>query len=186
MTISEILNDSEQRMEKALDFLHEEFKHLRTGRASTAMLDGITVDYYGTPTPLNQVASLNVPEPTMIMVQPWEASLVSAIEKAILNADLGFNPSNDGKVVRVPIPALSEERRREISKKAHQMAEETRTAIRQVRRDANDRLKKLQKDHEISEDEEKRAHDSVQKQTDLWVKNVDESLEKKEKEIMEV
>lgn len=186
MTIDEILKDSEHRMEKAVDHLHEEFRHLRTGRASTAMLDGITVDYYGTPTPLNQVASMTVPEPTMIVIQPWETSMVGAIEKAIMNAGLGFNPTNDGKIVRVPIPALSEERRKEISRKAHQLSEESRTAIRQVRRDANDKLKKLQKDHEISEDDEKRAHDAVQKQTDLWVGKVDESLARKESEIMEV
>lgn len=184
--IKETVRDAAARMEKSLDHLHEEFTHLRTGRATTSMLDGVKVDYYGTPTPISQVASLNVPDPTMIVVQPWEASMVGPIEKAIMSADLGFNPTNDGKVVRVPIPVLTEERRKEISKKAHALAEEARTAIRQIRRDANDSLKKALKDGDLSEDEEHRALDEVQKVTDEWVGKVDEALEHKEKELMEV
>lgn len=184
--IKELMRETEQRMEKSVDHLHEEFTHLRTGRATTGMLDGVTVDYYGTPTPISQVASLNVPDPSLIVVQPWEQSMVGAIEKAIMSADLGFNPSNDGKVVRVPIPPLTEERRKEISKKAHALAEEARTAVRQIRRDANDELKKALKEGDLSEDEEHRALDEVQKLTDKWVGKIDESLQHKEKELMEV
>lgn len=184
--IKDVMKDAERRMQGAIEVLHDEFKHLRTGRASTQMLDGIEVDYYGTPTPLNQVASMTVPEPSMIVIQPWEQKLIPTIEKAIMNSGLGFNPTNDGKIVRVPVPALTEERRKEISKKAHELAEISRTAIRQVRRDANDRLKHLEKDHEISQDDEKRAHDDVQKLTDKYVEQVNESLDLKEKELMEV
>lgn len=184
--IKDVMKDAERRMQGAIEVLHDEFKHLRTGRASTQMLDGIEVDYYGTPTPLNQVASMTVPEPSMIVIQPWEQKLIPTIEKAIMNSGLGFNPTNDGKIIRVPVPALTEERRKEISKKAHELAETSRTAIRQVRRDANDRLKHLEKDHEISQDDEKRAHDDVQKLTDKYVEQVNESLEHKEKELMEV
>lgn len=184
--IKDVLKDAERRMQGALDALHDEFKHLRTGRASTQMLDGITIDYYGTPTPLNQVATMTVPESSMIMIQPWEQKLIPAIEKAIMNSGLGFNPTNDGKVVRVPVPPLTEERRREISKKAHEMAETSRTAVRQVRRDANDKLKSMEKEHEISQDDEKRAHDDVQKLTDKYVSDINQALEHKEKELMEV
>ncbi|HUO83814.1 MAG TPA: ribosome recycling factor [Thermoanaerobaculia bacterium] len=184
--IKDVMKDLERRMHGAVEVLHDEFKHLRTGRASTSMLDGVTVSYYGTDTPLNQVASLNVPEPSLIVIQPWDASVVGAIEKAIRNADLGLNPSNDGKLVRVPIPPLTEERRKEITKKAHAVAEEARTAIRQVRRDGNDKIKKMEKEHEISQDEEKRAHEEVQKLTDRFIEEVNTTLEHKEKEIMEV
>ena len=184
--IKDLMKDLERRMHGAVDVLHDEFKQLRTGRASTAMLDGVHIDYYGTQTPLNQVASLTVPEPSMIMIQPWDASVASVIEKAIMTSDLGFNPSSDGKVIRVPIPALTEERRKEITRRAHDMAENSRTAIRQVRRDGTEKLKKLQKDHEVSEDEERRAHDEVQKMTDRFVEEVNKALEHKEAEIMEV
>jgi ribosome recycling factor len=184
--IKEILKDADRRMKGAIEVLHEDFKHLRTGRASTQMLDGVSVDYYGTPTPVSQVGSMHVPDPAMIVIQPWEPKMLPLIEKAIMNADLGLNPTNDGKVIRVPVPALTEERRREISKKAHDMAEHARTAVRQVRRDANDKLKKLEKDHEISQDDEKRALDDVQKLTDQHVEEINESLKKKEAELMEV
>jgi len=184
--VKEIMKDLERRMHGAVDVLHQEFKSLRTGRASTAMLEGVTVNYYGTETPLNQVGNLHVPEASLIVVQPWDASLVPAIEKAILAADLGLNPSNDGKIVRVPIPALTEERRKEITKKAHDLAEQARTAIRQVRRDGNEKLKKMQKDHEISEDDEHRSHDEIQKMTDKFIEEINKVLEHKEAEIMEV
>lgn len=184
--IKDVMKDAERRMQGAVEVLHDEFKHLRTGRASTQMLDGITIDYYGTPTPLNQVSTMTVPEPSMIVIQPWEPKLIPQIEKAIMNSGLGFNPTNDGKIVRVPVPALTEERRKEISKKAHDMAETARTAVRQVRRDANDKLKHMEKEHEISQDDEKRAHDEVQKLTDKHVEDINEALEHKEKELMEV
>ena len=186
MPIKELLKDAEHRMHSAIDALHREFKTLRTGRASTSMLDGVTVDYYGTETPLSQVASLSVPESSLLVAQPWDKNMIPVIERAILTADLGLNPANDGKVVRIPIPPLTEERRKELVKKAHAMAEEVRTAIRQVRRDINDKLKKIEKEHEISQDDERRAHDDVQKLTDKFVEQVNEALKHKEEEIMEV
>lgn len=186
MEVKNLLKDLDRRMNGAVEALHHDFRTLRTGRASTSMLDGVTVNYYGTDTPLNQVASLSVPEPSLIVAQPWDKSMIPAIEKAIRSADLGLNPGNDGKVVRIPVPPLTEERRKDLVKKAHHMAEESRTAIRQVRRDGNDKLKKMLKDHEISEDEEKRTLDEVQKLTDRHIEQVNETLKHKEKEIMEV
>lgn len=186
MPINELIKDGERRMHGAVDALHREFKQLRTGRASTAMLDGITVDYYGTETPLSQVANLTVPESTLLVAQPWDKGMIGAIEKAIMTADLGLNPANDGKVIRIPVPALTEERRKELVKKAHSMTEDARTAIRQVRRDVNDKLKKIEKEHEISQDEERRAHDEVQKLTDKFVEEANQVLKHKEEEIMEV
>jgi ribosome recycling factor len=186
MPIKEMLKDGEHRMQGAIEALHREFKTLRTGRASTSMLDGVNVDYYGTETPLSQVANLSVPEATLLVAQPWDKSMIPAIERAILTADLGLNPANDGKVIRIPIPPLTEERRKELVKKAHAMAEDVRTAIRQVRRDLNDKLKKIEKEHEISQDDERRAHDDVQKLTDKFIEEVNETLKHKEAEIMEV
>lgn len=186
MEVKEVLSDLDRRMHGAIEALHSEFRQLRTGRASLSMLDGVVVPYYGTDTPLNQVASLTIPESSMIVAQPWDRSVIPAVEKAIRSADLGLNPSSDGKVVRIPIPPLTEERRKEMVKKGHHMAEEARTAIRQVRRDGNDKVKKLQKDHVISEDEEKRAHDEIQKVTDRYIEQVAEILKHKEAEIMEV
>src|SRR5205085_2308558 len=148
--------------------------------------DGVIVEYYGTPTPLAQVASLKVPEASMILAEPWDKSMVAAIEKAIRNADLGLNPANDGKVVRIPIPPLTEERRKDLVKKAHHMAEESRTAIRQVRRDGNDKLKRMLKGHEISEDDEKRGLDEIQKLTDKHIDEVASVLNQKEADIMSV
>jgi ribosome recycling factor len=182
----EVIKDVERRMHGAIESLHAEFRQLRTGRASLSMLDGVVVPYYGTDTPLNGVASLSVPEPSLIVAQPWDKSMIPAIEKAIRTADLGLNPASDGKVVRIPIPPLTEDRRKDLTKKAHHMAEEARTAIRQVRRDGNEKVKKMQKDHQISEDEEKRSHDEVQKMTDRFIEQVNENLKHKEKEIMEV
>jgi ribosome recycling factor len=184
--INDVIKDVQHRMHGAIEALHREFKTLRTGRANAAMLDGVTVDYYGTPTPIGQVASLKVPEASMIIAEPWDKSMVGAIEKAIRNADLGLNPSTDGKVVRIPIPQLTEERRKELVKRAHHIAEEARTAIRQVRRDGNDRLKKMLKGHEISEDDEKRALDEIQKMTDKHIDEVGSVLKHKEQDIMAV
>ena len=184
--INDVIKDIQHRMHGAIEALHREFKTLRTGRANAAMLDGVTVDYYGTPTPLSQVATLKVPEPSMITAEPWDKSMVSVIEKAIRNADLGLNPSTDGKVVRIPIPQLTEERRKELVKRAHHIAEESRTAIRQVRRDGNEKLKKMLKAHEISEDDEKRGTAEIQKLTDKHIDEVAGILKHKEQDIMAV
>ena len=183
---NEVIKDIQHRMHGAIEALHRDFKTLRTGRANAAMLDGITVDYYGTPTPIAQVASLKVPESSLIVAEPWDKSMMAPIEKAIRNADLGLNPMTDGKVIRIPIPQLTEERRKELVKRAHHLAEESRTAIRQVRRDGNDRLKKMLKDHKISEDDEKRALDEIQKITDKNIDEVGTVLKHKEADIMAV
>ncbi len=173
-------------MEKAIDALKKEFSKVRTGRASTALLDEVRVDYYGTPTPLNQVGSLTVPEPRMIMIQPWEKNLLPEIEKAILKSDLGLNPSSDGQLIRIAIPPLTEERRKEMVKLVKRMGEDARIAIRNVRRDSNDALKKMEKEKEISEDELKRGEKDIQDLTDQYVKKVDELISSKETEVMEV
>jgi ribosome recycling factor len=184
--INDVIKDVQHRMHGAIEALHREFKSLRTGRANAAMLDTVTVDYYGTPTPIAQVASIKVPEASLIVAEPWDKSMVGAIEKAIRNADLGLNPANDGKIVRIPVPQLTEERRKELVKKAHHVSEEARTAIRQVRRDGNDKLKKMLKDHEISEDDEKRGLDEIQKMTDKHIDEVGNILKHKEQDIMAV
>lgn len=184
--IQDVIRDIQHRMHGAIEALHREFKTLRTGRANAAMLDGIVIEYYGTPTPLAQVASLKVPEPSLIVAEPWDKTMVGAIEKAIRNSDLGLNPANDGKIVRIPIPQLTEERRKELVKRAHHVAEEARTAIRQVRRDGNERLKKMLKGHEISEDDEKRGLDEIQKLTDKHIDEVGSILKHKETDIMAV
>jgi ribosome recycling factor len=181
-----LIADAKQRMDASVETVRRELTAMRTGRASLAMLDGIKVDYYGTPTPLNQVGSLAVPDPTLITVQPWDPSIVHAIEKAIRGSDLDLNPQNDGKLIRIPIPSLTEERRKGLVKHAHKHAEEGRVAIRNVRRDANDHLKKLLKDHKVSEDDEKHAVAEVQKLTDQHIEKINEILKKKEAEIMEV
>ena len=186
MPISEVIKDVTHRMDSSIQSLQSHFKTLRTGRANAAMLDAVHVDYYGTPTPISQAANIKVPEPALIVVEPWDKSMVAPIEKAIRNADLGFNPASDGKVIRVPVPMLTEERRKELVKKAHGMAEESRTAIRQVRRDGNDRLKKMLKNHEISEDDEKRALDEIQKMTDKHIDEIASVLKHKEADIMAV
>jgi ribosome recycling factor len=186
MPMNEVIKDVQHRMDSSIQALHAHFKTLRTGRANAAMLDSIHIDYYGTPTPLAQAASIKVPEPALLVVEPWDKSMVGPIEKAIRTSDLGFNPASDGKIIRVPIPVLTEERRKELVKKAHQMAEEARTAIRQVRRDGNDKLKKMLKNHEISEDDEKRALDEIQKLTDKHIDEVASVLKNKEHDIMAV
>ncbi|MDY6848367.1 MAG: ribosome recycling factor [Geoalkalibacter sp.] len=182
----DILKKTRSGMEKAIDALKKDFSKVRTGRASTALLDEVRVDYYGTPTPLNQVGSLTVPEPRMIMIQPWEKNLLPEIEKAILKSDLGLNPSSDGQLIRIAIPPLTEERRKEMVKLVKRMGEEARIAIRNVRRDSNDALKKMEKGKEISEDELKRGEKDIQDLTDQYVKKVDELISSKETEVMEV
>src|SRR3989454_9216278 len=172
------------RMDGAIDRVRRDMASVRTGRATVSLLDGIQVEAYGSRMPINQVATLSVPEPSMIIAQPFDPSLMGAIEKAIRASDLGLNPANDGKVVRVPIPALTDDRRKELSRHVHKQAEEGRNVVRQVRRDANERLKKLLKDHKISEDDEKKGLDEVQKITDNHIKQVDEVQKKKDQELL--
>ena len=184
--VKTLLADAKQRMHVSLETVRRELATMRTGRASLAMLDGIRIDYYGTPTPLNQVGNLATPDPTLITIQPWDASLLGAIEKAIRTSDLDLNPQNDGKIIRVPVPSLTEERRKNLVKHAHKHAEEGRVAVRNVRRDTNDHLKKLLKDHKISEDDEKHAIAEVQKLTDQHIDEIGAVLKKKEAEVLEV
>lgn len=186
MTVKEIHSDHEDRMKKALDVLRKEYGSLRAGRATPALLDKITVDYYGIPTPVNQVANISVPEPRMIVLQPWEKSMFNPIEKALLKSDLGLTPSSDGSVIRLTIPQLTKERRAELVKVVHKKAEESRVAVRNLRRDANDAIKKLEKEKTISEDETKKAQDDIQKLTDKYIKEIDAVMTSKEKEVMEV
>lgn len=174
------------KMEKALSDLQHEMASIRTGRASVSILDQIRVDYYGTPTPLNQVANLHVPEPSMITIQPWDVSQIGPIEKAIRISDLGLNPANDGKMIRLPIPPLTEERRKELVKKLHGVAEHHRVSVRNIRRDGNESIKKLLKDKKITEDEDKRAHEEIQKVTDGYMGKIDQAAKTKEKEILEI
>ena len=183
--VKEVEATARTRMDKVLADLQNEMAHFRTGRASIGLLDNVRVDYYGSPVPLNQVAQLHVPEPAMITVQPWDTSTIGAIEKGIRSADLGLNPSNDGKIVRVPVPPLTEERRRELAKKLSHVAEERRVGLRNVRRDSNDHLKKMLKDKLISEDEERQALDSIQKLTDAQIGKLDQIAKAKEKELLE-
>jgi ribosome recycling factor len=173
-----------KRMVGQIDFVRKELAGVRTGRATTGLLDGVHVDAYGTRMPLNQVASLSVPEPALIVAQPFDPSLMAVIEKAIRASDLGLNPANDGKLIRIPIPALTDERRKELSRHVHKMTEEGRNHVRTVRRDANDKLKKMLKDHQISEDDEKRALDEVQKITDQHIKMIDDLQHKKDQELL--
>jgi len=180
------INEIKRRMDGALEALRREFAGLRTGRASTHLLDSVVVKAYGSEMPLAQVGTVNVPEPRMITVQVWDRGLVSAVEKAIRDGGLGLNPASDGQLVRVPLPELSQERRTELSKIAHKYAEQARVAVRNVRRDGMEGLKKLEKDHKISEDEHRKRSDEVQKLTDQHIKLVDDSLAQKEKEIMQV
>jgi ribosome recycling factor len=174
------------RMEKALSDLQHEMASIRTGRASLGILDHIRVDYYGTPTPLNQVANLHVPEPSLITIQPWDVSQVGPIERAIRVSDLGLNPSNDGKVIRLPIPPLNEERRKELVKRLHGVAEHHRVSVRNIRRDSNEAVKKLLKDKKVTEDDEKKAYDEIQKVTDGYMQKIDQASKTKEKEILEI
>ena len=182
--MKEIFRDVEAKMKHAVDHFHAEMKHLRTGRASTSLLDGLVVDYYGTPTPITQVANLSVADATMLVAQPWDPKQIAGIEKAIRASDLGLNPANDGKVVRIPLPSLTEERRKEMSRLVHKLSEEGRNQIRQARRDANDRLKKFLKDSSISEDDEKKGLDEVQKLTDNFIRQVDDLQKKKDQDLL--
>jgi ribosome recycling factor len=184
--IDELIQDATRRMDKSVEATHEHFNTLRTGRAAAALLDRITVDYYGVATPLKQLASINVPEPRMLTVQPFDPSTIKSIEKAIMESDLGLTPSNDGKVVRLPIPQLTEERRKDLVKLARQMAEEGRVAVRNVRRDLMHHLKELVVNGDVGDDEERRAEERAQKLTDDHVHRIDEMLKRKEAEIMEV
>jgi ribosome recycling factor len=184
--LNDIFADTHDRMEKALDSLERDFKRLRTGRASVALVDGIRVAYYGTPTPLSQLATLTIPDPRTIMIQPWDNSIISEIEKAILKSELGLTPMNDGKNIRINIPPLTTERRRELVKVVKKMAEEAKVAVRNIRRDANEMIKDLKKDKEISEDEQFRAQEETQKVTDDFIKRIDALYALKEKEILEI
>ena len=184
--IDDLIQDAVRRMDKSVETTQHEFNSIRTGRASAALLDHVAVDYYGTPTPLNQLATINVPEPRMLTIQPFDPSSVKTIEKAIMESDLGLTPSNDGKLIRLPIPQLTEERRKELVKVVRNMAEEGKVAVRNVRRDAIHHLKELVDKGEAGSDEEHRAEERVQKLTDDHVHEIDELLKKKEAEIMEV
>src|SRR5690242_5850653 len=185
-SVKEVEAHLKSKMEKALSDLQHEMASIRTGRASVNILDQIRVDYYGTPTPLNQLANLHVPEPSLITIQPWDVSQIGPIEKAIRISDLGLNPANDGKVIRLPIPPLTEERRKDLVKKLHGGAENHRVAVRNIRRDGNEAVKKLLKDKKITEDEEKRAHEGIQKMTDTYMQKIDQASRSKEKEILEI
>ncbi len=179
-----LFGEVKKRMDVQIDHVRRELGGVRTGRASVTILDTVHVEAYGSHVPLNQVASLSIPEPTLIVAQPFDPSLMAAVEKAIRSSNLGLNPTNDGKVVRVPIPSLTEERRKELSKLVHKFAEDGRNGVRQVRRDANDKLKKLLKDHKISEDDERRSLDEVQKITDQHVTMIDELQKKKDADLL--
>ncbi|MBN2511195.1 MAG: ribosome recycling factor [Spirochaetales bacterium] len=184
--MDELLLTTEERMGKSLSSLKDDFNGVRTGRASTSLFDKIRVDYYGSPTPLNQVATVSTPEARLIVIQPWDKGVLPEIEKALLKSELSVNPNNDGKVIRINIPPLTEDRRKELVKHVKNIAEQSRVSIRNIRRDANDELKKMQKNGDITEDDEKRGADEIQKLTDKYVKDINTLLEDKEKEILEI
>jgi ribosome recycling factor len=179
-----LVKDIETRMTAAIETLGREFSAVRTGRASAGLLETVRVDYYGTPTPVSQMASVSVPDARTLVIQPWEQAQLKAIEKAIMASDLGLTPQNDGKVIRLSMPTPTEERRKQLAKSVHKLAEDTRIAIRNIRREANDRLKALARDKKVSEDEERRRHEQIQKTTDRYIARVDELLKKKEQEIL--
>lgn len=186
MDVKELLTQHEEKMDKTIEALKRDLSSIRTGRASTTLLDRVSVDYYGTPTPVKQVANVSVPEPRLITIVPWERKMLGDIERAILKSDLGLNPNNDGTMIRLEIPQLTEERRKELSKKVGKDAEDAKVVIRNIRRDANDAIKKMEKKKEITEDDSKEAQDNIQKLTDKKIKLIDEIKAKKEKEVMEV
>jgi ribosome recycling factor len=186
MTQQAVQKDLETRMQAAVDVLAREFASVRTGRANAALLDGVRVEAYGNMTPLNQVASVSVPDPRTILIQPWDATQMKEIEKGIVKSDLGLSPSNDGKVIRLTMPTLTEERRKQLAKSVGKFAEDARVAIRNVRREANDKMKALAKEKKISEDEERRGHDQIQKATDRFTAKIDELTKKKEQEVLTV
>ena len=182
----ELFRENELKMKHAVEHLHSELKKLRTGRASLALIDGVMVDYFGTPTPINQVANLSVADANLIVAQPWDASNIANIERAIAKSNLGLNPSNDGKLIRIPVPPLTEERRKEMVRRAHDLTEGARNSVRQARRDGNEALKKMEKEKDISEDDERRGHDEIQKLHDHYVGQANEALEHKEKDILTI
>ena len=184
--IKDVIDDTKHRMDKGLDSLYRELGKVRTGRASTTILDGVFVDYFGTMTPINQMATLSVPESRLIVIQPWDATAIESIEKAILKSDLGLTPNNDGKIIRLAIPAFTEERRREMVKLSRKMGEDARISIRNARRDANELLRNFEKEKEISEDDLKRSQDEVQGITDEHIKKIDAIIKGKEVDIMEI
>jgi ribosome recycling factor len=184
--LDDILKTAEHKMTRAVEILNNDLQSVRTGRASPALLDRIQVDYYGSPTPINGVANISAPDPRMVLVQPWDRTMLGPIEKAIQKSDLGINPTNDGQVIRLALPQLTEERRKELVKQVHHRAEEARVAVRNCRRDALDHLRKAEKDGGVSKEDETRAQDRLQKITDQYVKRVDEVSRKKETEVMEV
>ncbi len=186
MSEKDVIKETKPRMETVIEDFRRKLSTIRTGRAAVSLLDNIMVDYYGTPTALNQMASVHAPEPQLLTVQPWDQSQVAVIEKAIRASDLGLNPSNDGKLVRIPVPTLTEERRKQLAKQVHEVAEDHRTAVRNVRRDSNDRLKKMLKDKLISEDNERDGLDEVQKLTNSYIARIDEFTASKEQEILSV
>src|SRR5437016_11394822 len=186
MSEKDVIKDTRPRMDTVMEDFRRKLATVRTGRAAVSLLDSVMVDYYGTPTPLSQMASVHAPEPQMLTVQPWDQTQVPAIEKAIRSSDLGLNPSNDGKLVRIPIPTLTEERRKQLAKQVHEIAEEHRTAIRNIRRDENDKLKKMLKDKTISEDAERAGLEDIQKLTDTYISKIDELSKSKEHELMNV
>ena len=186
MSASNVTNETKPKMEAVVEDFKRKLSNVRTGRATVGLLDSVMVDYYGTPTPLNQMASVAVPEPQLLTVQPWDISQVNAVEKAIIGANLGMTPSNDGKIIRLPVPALNEERRRQLAKQVHEFAEEHRVALRNIRHHANDTLKKMLKDKTVSEDEERAGLDEVQKLTNSYVGKIDELAKHKEQDIMNV
>lgn len=186
MVIKENKDGFDKKSKKTIETFVDKLKKIRTGRANASLLDGVLVDYYGSPTPISQVGSISIPEARLIVIQPWDKSIINTIEKAIQKAELGFNPSNDGNVIRIMVPALTEETRKELVKEVKNFAEQAKVGIRNLRRDANEHLKKALKDHEITEDEERKALDDIQKSTDNYIKEIDTILEKKEKEIMEI
>lgn len=184
--LNDIYTDARERMDKALETLDRDYRRLRTGRASVSLVDAIRIEYYGTPTPLSQLATLTIPDPRTIMIQPWDTSVIGEVEKAILKSELGLTPMNDGKTIRINIPPLTAERRRDLVKVVKKMAEETKVAVRNIRRDANEMIKDLKKEKEISEDEQFRAQDETQKITDDLIKRIDAVYAAKEKEILEI
>lgn len=186
MSVDQVLKETKPKMEAVIEDLKRKLANVRTGRASVGLLDGVVVDYYGSPTPLNQMASVAVPEPQMITVQPWDISQLGAVEKAIIAANLGMNPSNDGKIIRLPVPPLNEERRKQLAKQVHEIAEDHKIAIRGVRQHSNDALKRMLKDKEVSEDDERYGLDEVQKLTNTYTGKIDELAKTKEQEIMHV
>lgn len=186
MSVDIVLKDTKPKMEAVIEDLKRKLSNVRTGRATVGLLDGVMVDYYGVPTPLNQMASVAVPEPQMLTVQPWDATQIGAIEKAINTSNLGLNPSNDGKMIRLPVPALNEERRKQLAKQVHEIAEDHKIAVRSVRQASNDALKKMLKDKAISEDDERYGLEEVQKHTNTFVGKIDELAKHKEQEIMSV